>query len=116
MPTLRLAPSTLVSLLSLVALASACEPAAVPAVSPEPAPPSAVAVPPPASASSDDIGALHRARCGACHVRVEPAQRSREVLVAALARHRKRVHLSEPQWSALIDYLAPAAPPPLPPG
>jgi hypothetical protein len=53
------------------------------------------------------IAAVHRARCGACHVRVDPGTRTREVLTAALKRHRRRVHLSEAQWTALIDYLAP---------
>ena len=52
-----------------------------------------------------EIASLHRARCGACHVRVEPGTRTRDA--AALGRHRKRVHLTEAQWAALIDYLAP---------
>jgi hypothetical protein len=79
--------------------------------------PSAVVTPPPASAgatpgATSEIGELHRARCGACHVRVEPGARSREALTVALARHRARVHLGEAQWSALIDYLAaPSGPP-----
>jgi hypothetical protein len=59
-------------------------------------------------ASREEIARLHRSRCGACHVRVEPGQRSREVLDAALTRHRKRVSMYEEQWAAMIDYLAPA--------
>jgi hypothetical protein len=32
--------------------------------------------------------------------------RTRDALTAALARHHHRVHLSDEQWAALIDYLA----------
>ena len=58
-----------------------------------------------------DIDELHRARCGKCHVRVEPGGRTRDALNVALSRHRNRVHLTEAEWGALIDYLAPREPP-----
>jgi hypothetical protein len=50
---------------------------------------------------------IHRSRCGACHVRVEPGTRSRAVLEKALARHVDRVHLDKADWTAMIDYLSP---------
>ena len=53
-----------------------------------------------------DVGAIHRARCGACHVRVEPGTRTRAQLEDALGRHRKRVRMSEAEWSKMVDYLA----------
>jgi hypothetical protein len=56
--------------------------------------------------AQSEIARIHRARCGSCHVRVEPGERTREQLEAALARHRSRVHISEERWSELIDYLA----------
>jgi hypothetical protein len=45
-------------------------------------------------------------RCGACHVRVEPGTRDRATLETALKRHRTRVRMDEPQWAALVDFLA----------
>ena len=56
--------------------------------------------------AQSEIARIHRARCGSCHVRVEPGERTRAQLEDALARHRKRVHLSEERWAELIDYLA----------
>jgi hypothetical protein len=53
-----------------------------------------------------EIARVHHARCGACHQRVESGQRSRAELEAALSRHHKRVHLTDEQWAAMIDYLA----------
>jgi hypothetical protein len=53
------------------------------------------------------IARIHRSRCGACHLRVEPGTRSRATLEAALARHVDRVHLDKSDWSAMLDYLAP---------
>ncbi len=60
--------------------------------------------------SEPPIAKLWRARCGACHVRVEPRSRSRAVIDAALSRHRKRVRLTEEQWAQLADFLAPVEP------
>jgi len=53
-----------------------------------------------------DVRAIHRSRCGNCHVRVEPGERTRAELETALLRHRKRVKMSEAEWSRMIDYLA----------
>ena len=53
-----------------------------------------------------DIGRFHKARCGACHQRVEPGERSRAYLERALTRHRKRVRASEAQWAELVEYLS----------
>jgi hypothetical protein len=52
------------------------------------------------------IARVHAGACGACHTRVEPGMRSRAELEAALSRHHKRVHLSDDEWRAMIDYLA----------
>jgi len=74
---------------AVVVLACSCGGAATEPLSPEP-----------------PIAAIHRARCGQCHVRVEPGTRTREKLTSALEKHRKRVHLSERDWDALVAYLA----------
>ena len=52
------------------------------------------------------VAKVHRARCGTCHTRVDPGQRTRADLEPALARHRSRVHLSEDDWNLMVDYLA----------
>ena len=52
------------------------------------------------------IARIHKAKCGACHVRVEPGERTRAKLEAAFPRHRKRVRLTEEQWGEMVDYLA----------
>ena len=52
------------------------------------------------------IASVHRARCGQCHKRVEPGERSRSVLEDALGRHRKRVRMAEGDWALMVDYLA----------
>jgi hypothetical protein len=52
------------------------------------------------------VAEVHRAKCGNCHVRVEPGTHSHDQLETALGRHRKRVRLSEEEWSQLIEYLA----------
>jgi hypothetical protein len=52
------------------------------------------------------IAEVHRAKCGNCHVRVEPGSRSRTELEGALPRHRSRVHLTDDEWSQLVEYLA----------
>ncbi len=69
--------------------------------------------PPATTSTHPPIEATYRARCGSCHMRVEPGSRSREALETALARHRNRVRLTETQWSELVDFLAapePSAP------
>ena len=82
-------------LLGIVASAAACG-------SSVPAPASAEAPP----GGGDAIARLHQGRCGACHVRVDPGERSRAQLEEALGRHRGRVRMTEEQWGAMIDYLA----------
>lgn len=52
------------------------------------------------------IAKVHATKCGNCHTRVEPGQKSREELEDALARHHKRVTLTDGEWRAMIDYLA----------
>jgi hypothetical protein len=52
------------------------------------------------------IARFHKSRCGACHMRVEPGERSRTYLEEALTRHRKRVRASEAEWADLVDYLS----------
>jgi hypothetical protein len=60
----------------------------------------------PAQAEQARIAGLHRAKCGACHKRVEPGTRLRPVLEAAFVRHRKRLVLEEDDWAKLTEYLA----------
>ncbi len=57
-------------------------------------------------APSDAIVAVHRAKCGACHMRVEPGSVSRSTLESALLRHRGRARLTERQWEEMVDYLS----------
>jgi hypothetical protein len=57
-------------------------------------------------AAKSEIARLHKAKCGSCHMRVEPGERSRSELEAAFTRHRSRVHMSEEKWGEMIDYLA----------
>jgi hypothetical protein len=52
------------------------------------------------------IAKVHKTRCGSCHVRVEPGERSRAELETAFTRHRRRLHLSEAEWGEMVDYLA----------
>jgi hypothetical protein len=59
-----------------------------------------------ASTPAATISRVHKARCGSCHVRVEPGERSRQELETAFTRHRRRVHLSEEQWGEMVEYLA----------
>ena len=59
-----------------------------------------------APAPQSDIARIHRARCGSCHLRVEPGERTRAEIEAVVPRHHKRVHLSEEQWAEMVDYLA----------
>jgi hypothetical protein len=78
----------------LVALSIAC------------GPPSGPSTMPPESSPLAHVAHVHRARCGSCHVRVEPGERTRAQLEEAFTRHRARVHLTEEQWGQMIDYLA----------
>lgn len=65
--------------------------------------PPAADVPP----ALEHIAEVHKARCGKCHVRVEPGTRPRAKLEAAFPKHRSRVHLTDDEWSQMIEYLAP---------
>ena len=74
---------------------------------------------PGASSPSQDpttAAAIHRRKCGACHVRPEPGTRTRAHLEDAFTRHQRRVHLTPEQWSAMVDYLASPPAPASPPG
>jgi hypothetical protein len=84
-------------LIVLFAVFSVWASACAPAVSPGPQP-----VPEPLQ----HVAEVHKAKCGNCHVRVEPRTRTREELGEALLRHKKRVHLTDEEWSAMIEYLA----------
>lgn len=75
--------------LLLGSLAAACAPAAAP--------------------DGPPIAAVHRHQCGRCHTPPEPGSHSRAEFESAFGRHHKRVHLSEEEWQAMIDYLAPPA-------
>ncbi len=52
------------------------------------------------------VAKIWAARCGSCHVRVEPGTRDRGTLETALKRHRVRVKMDEAQWASLVDFLA----------
>lgn len=54
-----------------------------------------------------EVAAIHRARCGGCHRRVEPGERTRAKLTVVLPRHHDRVkNLSDAQWALMLEYLA----------
>jgi hypothetical protein len=64
----------------------------------------------PASApDAPPIAAVHSHKCGKCHAPPEPSSHSRAELADAFGRHKNRVHLSQDEWQAMIDYLAPRA-------
>jgi hypothetical protein len=52
------------------------------------------------------IAEAWQARCGNCHVRVEPHSRTHAELESAFSRHKSRTHLSNEEWRALEDFLA----------
>ena len=53
-----------------------------------------------------DVRAIHKSRCGNCHVRVEPGTRTRAQLETAFTRHHTRVKMSDAEWTMMVDYLA----------
>lgn len=61
---------------------------------------------PAATSTHPPIEATYKARCGSCHMRIEPGSHSRAALETALARHRNRLRLTETQWGELVDFLA----------
>lgn len=54
----------------------------------------------------EDVARIHRTKCGACHLRVEPGARTRAQLEAAFPRHHMRVKMSDDDWAKMVDYLA----------
>jgi cytochrome c5 len=65
-----------------------------------------------APASAPDgppIATVHRRQCGKCHTPPAPGSHTREEFENAFVRHHKRVRLSDDEWQAMIDYLAPRA-------
>ena len=52
------------------------------------------------------VAEVHKARCGNCHVPVEPGTRSRDALEVAFPKHRARVHLTDEEWTQMIEYLS----------
>jgi hypothetical protein len=78
-----------VSALLLGSLATACAPAAAP--------------------DGPPIAAVHRHQCGKCHAPPQPGSHSREEFETAFGRHQKRVHLTQEEWQAMVDFLAPPA-------
>jgi cytochrome c2 len=63
----------------------------------------------PTAPDGPPIAAVHNTRCGRCHVPPEPKNRTRAELETAFGRHKSRVHLSQYEWQAMIDFLAPQA-------
>ncbi len=53
-----------------------------------------------------DVRAIHKSRCGNCHVRVEPGTRTKAQLEAAFTRHHTRVKMNDSEWAMMVDYLA----------
>jgi hypothetical protein len=52
------------------------------------------------------VATIRMTKCGNCHVPPEPRSKPRADLEDAFTRHKTRVHLSDDQWAAMIDYLA----------
>jgi Skp family chaperone for outer membrane proteins len=61
---------------------------------------------PAASPDAPAIAKVETHRCGSCHAPPEPKTRTRATLEDAFSRHRHRVHLSQDEWQAMLDYLA----------
>ncbi len=74
-----------------LAAATACSPAADHAASTAPVP---------------AIAEVHKHQCNRCHKLPAPGLHPRAYLEQALAAHHKRVHLTDEEWTQLIDYLA----------
>ena len=78
------------------------------------APATGVTAPETAAQADVPIAAVHTSKCGACHTRPAPGTRERAHLEEAFTRHKKRVHMTDEEWRAMVDYLAlaPADEPP----
>lgn len=59
-------------------------------------------------AAEPPIAATWRAQCGVCHTRIEPREKTRSQMDRATARHRKRVKLTDAEWTAMNEFLAPS--------
>jgi mono/diheme cytochrome c family protein len=75
------------TVIGLVAWAAACTPAAEAPAAPA-------------------IASVYRRQCARCHTLPPPGQHPRPYLEEALASHHERVHLTDEEWTQLIDYLA----------
>ncbi len=60
----------------------------------------------PSSAESPVIASVHQRQCGRCHSAPEAGKHPRPYLEEALSHHRKRVHLTEEEWTQMVDFLA----------
>lgn len=58
-------------------------------------------------ADARPISQIHASKCGSCHVPVQPGTRSRDQIEAAMGRHGRRLKLTQAQWTAMVEYLAP---------
>jgi len=52
------------------------------------------------------IAAIHRSKCGSCHMPVEPGSLHRDNAEAAMQRHRRRAKLTERDWAAMVEFLS----------
>jgi hypothetical protein len=59
-----------------------------------------------AVAPTAPIALVHQHQCSRCHRLPPPGVHPRSYLEQALAPHHKRVHLTDEEWTELIDYLA----------
>jgi hypothetical protein len=66
----------------------------------------AVACAPAQSSEAPAIASVHKRQCGRCHSPPEAGKRSKAYLEEALGPHHKRVHMTDQEWSQMIDYLA----------
>jgi hypothetical protein len=58
------------------------------------------------TAPTAPIALVHQHQCSRCHRLPPPGVHPRSYLEQALAPHHKRVHLTDEEWTQLIDYLA----------
>ena len=56
-------------------------------------------------AAEPSIASAWRARCGTCHARVEPGEKTIAQLKVVTKSHEKRVRFTPDQWDALVTWL-----------
>lgn len=56
-------------------------------------------------AAEPPIASAWRARCGTCHARVEPGEKTIAQLKVVTKSHEKRVRFTPDQWDALVTWL-----------